>query len=56
MRLDKEDNVAVNAIELASHLLSLDMLDAEECVEICELVFMENRHIARASGKVLIIW
>lgn len=50
MKLDKEDSVAIAAIGLSSHLLSLDMLDPEECVEICELVFMDNKHIARAAG------
>lgn len=53
MRLDKEDNVVVAAISLCSYLLSMDMLEPEECVEICELVFMENRQIARAAGIII---
>ena len=34
MRLDKEDAVCVKAIHLLSHLLSLDLLEPEECVEV----------------------
>lgn len=34
MRLDKEDGVCVKAIQLICHLLSLDLLEPEECVEV----------------------
>ena len=50
MRLDKDDNVAVHAIHLCGHLLVLDMLEPEECVEVCELTFFENRAISHAAG------
>ena len=50
MRLDKEETVAVNAIALCSYFLTLDMLEEEDCVEICELVFMETR-VAHAAGN-----
>ena len=35
MRLDREDVVCVKAIQLASHLLPLDLLEPEDCVEVC---------------------
>ena len=34
MRLDKEDAVCVKAIQLAAHLLSVDLLEPEDCVEV----------------------
>ena len=34
MRLDKEDSVCVKAIRLACHLLKLDLLEPEDCVEV----------------------
>ena len=34
MRLDREDAVCVKAIQLAGHLLSLDLLEPEDCVEV----------------------
>ena len=51
MRLDKEETVAVNAITLCSHLFTLDMLEEEDCVEICELVFTDTRGVAHAAGS-----
>ena len=50
MRLDKEESVAVSALVLCGSLLSLEVLEEEECVEICELVFFDNRSIAQAAG------
>ena len=50
MRLDREDNVAVHAIHVCGHLLSLDMLEPEDCVQVCELVFVENRAVSHAAG------
>ncbi|KAL5476327.1 hypothetical protein EMCRGX_G026256 [Ephydatia muelleri] len=47
MRLDKEEAVAVHAIQLCATMMARDMLEAEECVEICELVFLESRTQAR---------
>ena len=52
MRLDNEDSVVVVAISLCCNLLERDMLEPEECVEICELVFMDNRNISQAAGIV----
>lgn len=51
MRLDREDIVASLAINLCTLLFSLDMLDPEECTTICQLVFFDNKLIARAAGK-----
>ena len=38
MRLDREDAVCVKAIQLAGHLLSLDLLEPEDCVEVTQCV------------------
>ena len=52
MRLDKEDSVQVAAISLCSRLLTLDMLEPEECIEICEMVFMDTKKaVSQAAGK-----
>ena len=53
MKLDVEAPVAVQAINLCSVLLQLELLNNEECVDICELVFMENRGISHAAGQFL---
>ena len=50
MRLDKEEVVAVHAIQLCATMMARDMLEAEECVEICELVFLESRTVSHAAG------
>ena len=34
LRLDREDSVCVKAIRLAGHLLALDLLEPEDCVEV----------------------
>ena len=51
MRLDREDSVAVHALHVCGYLLSLDMLEPEDCVQVCELVFVENRAISHAAGE-----
>ena len=51
MKLDKEEAVSTAAIRLCTALLAQDMLEPEECVEICELVFFDSRLIARAAGE-----
>ena len=67
MRLDKEDAVCVKAIRVAGHLLSLDLLEPEDCVEVCvsltcsacclvlsqvcELMFVESRHVSHTAGE-----
>ena len=57
MRLDKEDNVQVAAINLCGHLLTLDMLEPEECIEMCELVFMDTKKtVSQAAGKVVCVY
>jgi len=53
MKLDVDSSVAVQAINLCSILLQLDLLDGEEANDICELVFMENRAISHAAGQFL---
>jgi cohesin complex subunit SA-1/2 len=50
MRLDREDVVCVKAIQLASHLLPLDLLEPEDCVEVCELMFVESRTVSHTAG------
>ena len=51
MKLDKEDSIATVAISLCYHLFSLDLLEVEECVDVCQMVFMENRTLGRAAGE-----
>lgn len=51
LHLDKEDPVAVQAIKLCKHLLQRDLLEAEECLEICELAFLENKAVSHAAGE-----
>jgi hypothetical protein len=51
MKLDKEDNVAIAAINLLCNMLELNILEPEDCTEICEMVFIENKNIARTAGK-----
>lgn len=54
MRLDKEDSVQVAAINLCGQLHTLDMLESEECLEVCELVFMDTkRTVSQAAGMLL---
>ena len=51
LHLDKEDSVAVQAIKLCKHLLQRDVLEAEECLEVCELAFLENKAVSHAAGE-----
>lgn len=51
LHLDKEDSVAVQAIKLCKHLLQRDLLEAEESLEVCELVFLENKAVSHAAGE-----
>ncbi|XP_011408151.1 PREDICTED: cohesin subunit SA-1 [Amphimedon queenslandica] len=51
MKTDKDDTIASTAISLCTLLFSLDMLDADDCVELCQLVHLENRVLGRAAGK-----
>ena len=51
MRLDVDEQTAVTALSVLTHLLALDLLDAEESVEVCELIFIESRAISHAAGQ-----
>lgn len=51
MKLDVEESTAVMAIVVLTHMLNLDLLEAEECVEVCELTFIESRPISHAAGQ-----
>ncbi len=56
MRLDKEDSVQVATINLCGHLLTLDMLEPEECIEMCELVFMDTKKtVSQAAGMCTVL-
>lgn len=50
MRLDVEEQAAVTGINVLTHMLTLDLLEAEECIEVCELIFIESRAISHAAG------
>ncbi len=51
MRLDTDDNVATSAIAVLGHMADQSILDGEECQEVCELIFIENKGIAHAAGQ-----
>ena len=51
MRLDVDEHAAVTAISVLCHMQLLDLLDAEESLEVCELVFLENRAISHTAGQ-----
>jgi hypothetical protein len=51
MKLDADEPTAVAAINVLMHMLSLDLLEPEECVEVCELIFMESRAISHTAGQ-----
>lgn len=51
MKLDVEEPTACAAIGVLTYMLSLDLLESEECVEVCELIFMESRAISHAAGQ-----
>ena len=51
MRLDVDEHAAVTAISVLCHMQALDLLDAEESLEVCELVFLENRAISHTAGQ-----
>ena len=40
MRLDREDVVCVKAIQLATHLLALDLLEPEDSQEVSTYVYL----------------
>ena len=54
LRLDIDESTAVAAIGVLTHMLSLDLLESEECVEVCELIFIESRPISHAAGHFAI--
>ena len=51
MRLDVDEHTAVTAVSVLCHMQALDLLDAEESLEVCELVFLENRAISHTAGQ-----
>ena len=51
MRLDVDEHAAVTAIQVLGHMHSLDLLDSEDSLEVCELLFLENRAISHAAGQ-----
>jgi len=51
MRLDVDETAAVTAISVLTSMLLLELLDSEECVEVCELIFLESRSISHAAGQ-----
>lgn len=51
MKLDTDEPTAVMALNVLLHMLSQDLLEAEECVEVCELIFIESRAISHAAGQ-----
>lgn len=54
LRLDIDESAAVAAIGVLTYMLSLDLLEPEECVEVCELIFIESRPISHAAGHFAI--
>ncbi len=50
MRLDTDDNVATCSVSVLGHMADRSILDGEECQEVCELMFIENKGIAHAAG------
>ena len=51
MRLDVDDHAAVTDISVLTSMMNLDLLEGEECVDVCELIFMENRAVSHAAGQ-----
>ncbi len=51
MRLDTDDSVAMCAVNVLGHMADRSILNAEECQEVCELMFIENKGIAHAAGQ-----
>lgn len=48
--------MAVHGIRLCGCLLQLDILEAEDSLEICELVFLENKAISHAAGEFAVAY
>ncbi|XP_032234908.2 cohesin subunit SA-1 isoform X2 [Nematostella vectensis] len=53
MTLDKENDVAVEAVKLTIALYDNDKLDEEDCQQIQLLVFCTHRQVAHAAGEFL---
>ncbi|PFX16109.1 cohesin subunit SA-2-like [Stylophora pistillata] len=53
MTLDKENEVAVEAVKLVNLLLMNDKLEEEECQQVEFLVFCTSRNVAKAAGEFL---
>ena len=53
MTLDVEAEVAVEAIKIASVLYKYDALEEEDCSQVEQLVFCDQRRMAHAAGEFL---
>ncbi|XP_041483045.1 cohesin subunit SA-1-like isoform X3 [Lytechinus variegatus] len=55
MTLDKETDVAVNAIKVVTLILKYneDILSAEDCENVYQLVYSSSRAVAQAAGEFL---
>jgi len=53
MTLDVEKDVAVKAIKLTTLLYKYDVLEEEDCSQVEQLVFCDQRRIAHAAGEFL---
>lgn len=51
MRLDIDDHTAICAINVLEQMQIRNLLDGEDCQEVCELIFLENRGISHAAGQ-----
>ena len=51
MRLDIDDHAAMCAISVLDYMQALNLLDTEECQEVCELIFLEHRGVSHAAGQ-----
>ena len=51
MKLDADEAAAVAAINVLTYMLTLDLLEPEESIEVCELTFIESRAISHAAGQ-----
>nr|QIC49987.1 cohesin subunit SA-1 [Actinia equina] len=53
MTLDKDNEVAVEAVKLMIHMYQYDKLDEEDCQQVQLLVFCTHKQVAHAAGQFL---
>lgn len=53
MTLDVDNDVAVQAIKIASILYRYDVLDEDDCSQVEQLVYCDQRRMAHAAGEFL---